>query len=75
MLGSTLTSIKTIPSGALLMIDGKIIGETPAILIFQQPGTFSQSFTVYVKKEGYEEGTVSVKDGSVMQVQLTRKSK
>ncbi len=75
MLGSTLTSIKTIPSGALLMIDGKIIGETPAILIFQQPGTFSQTFTVYVKKEGYEEGTVSVKGGSVMQVQLTRKSK
>jgi hypothetical protein len=57
------------------MIDGKIIGETPAILIFQQPGTFSQTFTVYVKKEGYEEGTVSVKGGSVMQVQLTRKSK
>lgn len=74
MLGSTLTSIKTIPSGAFLIIDGKIVGETPVILILQQPGSLRQTFLVYVKKEGFEEGTVPVQNGSVMQVQLTRKS-
>ncbi len=71
--GVSLTSIKTIPAGAWLLMNGSVIAKTPAILVFQQPGSPLETFTLYVKKDGYEEGSLAVRDGDIVQVQLTRK--
>jgi hypothetical protein len=60
--GVTLTSIKTSPPGALLMLNGNVIAQSPALVVFQQPGSF----------KGFLEGDVSFKTSDVVQIQLTR---
>lgn len=71
--GSAITSIKSIPSGATLLIDGEAVSETPATLVLQQQGDRGVSFTVLFKKDGYEGGAISVRDGDVLLIELAPK--
>ena len=76
------TVIETIPSGALLLLDGIVIAKTPALLVLQQPAdnvgvsgiTSAKIFALYVKKEGYEEGSINIRDGSSVKIKLNPKN-
>jgi len=70
--GVSLTSIKTSPPGALLMLNGNVIAQSPALVVFQQPGSFTATVTLHVSRNGFQEGDVSFKTSDVVQIQLTR---
>jgi hypothetical protein len=69
--GSAITSIKSVPSGAALIMDGVVVAQTPALLVLQKRGDRSRTFTITVRKDGYREGSIGVKDGDVLSVRLS----
>jgi hypothetical protein len=68
------TSINSDPRGAELIMNGVVVAHAPAILILDSLGNRSNVYTMNVKLEGYEEGSINVKSGDVIMVPLTPKS-
>ena len=73
-LGIAITSIQSDPRGAALIMDGVVVAHAPAMLILDQLGDRSNVYTVDVRMEGYEEGSIDVRSGDALMVQLTPKS-
>lgn len=72
--GIAITSINSDPRGAALIIDGVVIAHAPANLILDRLGNRSNAYTIDIKMEGYEEGSINVKSGDILMVPLTPKS-
>lgn len=72
--GIAMTGIGSDPRGAALIIDGVVIAHTPANLILDSLGNRSIVYTIDVRMDGYEEGSIRVKSGDVVMVTLTPKS-
>ncbi len=73
MTGAAITSIKSNPSGAELVLNGAVVAKTPVLLVLEQIGDRSKNFVLALRKHGYEDETISVTDGDVLFVELHQK--
>ena len=48
------TLIRSLPSGALVFVNGRSVGETPVELVVSQSEFSDQTFTARLEKQGYE---------------------
>lgn len=72
LIGTSMTYIRTVPSGAVLSVNGMRVTTTPADLVLQQPRSQWGSITIFLSKEGYKAGSVEVRGGASITVKLTR---
>jgi hypothetical protein len=68
--GYALTSIKSNPSGADVLIDGVVLAKTPTTLILKQRGDSSKSVMLELRKDGYEGGFISAGDRGSLFIEL-----